>query len=129
MGSTKSAYHEERSFAFIFCWKFCFRLEPLKKSWFDVLTTQMSIFILFVSARVLFEGTIFLFVSFRDEIAAVNLVLSFHWFNTDVCLGFWETFMMKFFSWKCQRLQAGNYFCQTTPSHMLVRHVLVRLTP
>ena len=122
MGSTKSAYHEERSFAFIFFFEnFVSGWESLKKSWFDVLTTQMSVFILFVSARVLFEGTIFLFVCFRDEIAAVSLVLSFHWFNTEVCLGSCETFMIKYFSWKCQRLKAGNYFCQTTPSHMLVR--------
>ena len=31
-------------------------LEPLIKSWFGVTATQMSIFILFVNAGVLFEG-------------------------------------------------------------------------
>ena len=33
--------------------------EPLTKSWFDVPTTQMSIFILFVSAEVFFDGVFF----------------------------------------------------------------------
>ena len=37
--------------------------KPLKKSWFDISTTQMSIFILFVSAGVLFEGDFSLWVS------------------------------------------------------------------
>ena len=31
------------------------KLEPLKKSWFDVPTTEMFIFILFVNAEALFE--------------------------------------------------------------------------
>ena len=30
--------------------------EPLRKSWLDVPTTQMPIFVLFVSAGVLFDG-------------------------------------------------------------------------
>ena len=33
--------------------------EPLIKSWFDVPTTQMPIFVFFVSARVLFGGAFF----------------------------------------------------------------------
>ena len=33
----------------------CFISEPLIKSWFDVPTTQMSIFTLFVTSGVLFE--------------------------------------------------------------------------
>ena len=37
--------------------------EPLRKSWLDVPTTQMPIFVLFVSAGVLFDGTFFLWVS------------------------------------------------------------------
>ena len=36
--------------------------EPCKKSFFDVTTTQMFIFILFVSAGVLFEGAFTLWV-------------------------------------------------------------------
>ena len=37
--------------------------EPLIKSWFVVPTTQMPIFVLFVSAGVLFDGVFFLWVS------------------------------------------------------------------
>lgn len=36
--------------------KFVSVYEPLTKSWFGVLTTQISTFILFVSSKVLFEG-------------------------------------------------------------------------
>ena len=35
-------------------------LEPLIKSWFNVPTTQMSIFIVFESVRALFEGIFFI---------------------------------------------------------------------
>ena len=38
--------------ATLFFWKICFRLDPFLKSWLDVSTTQMLIFILFVSAGV-----------------------------------------------------------------------------
>ena len=55
--SIKWTYHEKRSFAssyFIFL-KILFQLKDLlQKSWFDVPATQ--IFILFVSAVVIFEG-------------------------------------------------------------------------
>ena len=47
--------HKERSFArnhFIFVSV----SEPLTKSWFDVPTTQIPIFLLFLSVRVLFDG-------------------------------------------------------------------------
>ena len=37
--------------------------ETLIKSWFDVLTTQTSIFVLFVSAEILFDGAFCLWVS------------------------------------------------------------------
>ena len=47
----------------LFFWKFCFGLRPRINSWFDVPTTQMSIFILFVSAGVLFDGAFSLWVS------------------------------------------------------------------
>ena len=40
--------------------------EPLTKSWFDVPTTQMFIFIFFVSAGVLFDNEISLWVSLKD---------------------------------------------------------------
>ena len=52
---TKWTYHKEWSFAsscLFFFGKFFPVLEPLKKSQFDVPTTQMSIFVFFVSARV-----------------------------------------------------------------------------
>ena len=39
--------------------------EPLIKVWFDVPTTQMSIFILFVSVPVLFDGAFSLWVSLK----------------------------------------------------------------
>ena len=41
---------------------FVITLEPLVKSWFNVRTTQISIFTLFVSAAVLYEGVFFLWV-------------------------------------------------------------------
>ena len=43
----------------LFFWKFCFSL----RTWFDVPTTQMHIFTLFVSAAVLFDGAFSLWVS------------------------------------------------------------------
>ena len=49
MVSTKWTYHKERSFAcnfFFFFENFVSDQEPLKQSWFDVATTQMSIFLL-----------------------------------------------------------------------------------
>ena len=74
MGSTKWTYHKIRSFVsnyFIF-WTFYFSLRISYKeliwctnhsNWFDVPTIQISIFILFESARVLFESLFFLWVS------------------------------------------------------------------
>ena len=70
MVSTKWTYHKERSFAssyFFFFFKFCLSLgarsKELIRSWYDVPTTQMFIFILFVSAGVWFEGAFSLWVS------------------------------------------------------------------
>ena len=53
--------------AILFFWKFCFSLgarsKELIRSGYDVPTTQMFIFILFVSAGVWFEGAFSLWVS------------------------------------------------------------------
>ena len=50
---------------------FCFSLWTIK-SWFDVITTQMSIFVFFVSAQVLFDGVFSLWVSFRVVAVLIN---------------------------------------------------------
>ena len=71
MVSTKWTYHKERIFAsyyFIFCFEnfvsiSILFLELLIKSWFDVPTTQMPKFVLFVSAGVLFDSVFSLWVS------------------------------------------------------------------
>ena len=56
MGNTKWIYHKVRSFASSNLLKILFQFYNLTaKSWFDVPPTQMSIFILFESAEVLFE--------------------------------------------------------------------------
>ena len=63
------AYYKEQSFAsnyFIFFESFVSFLEPLVKSCFDVPTTQMPIFILFVSTKILFENYFFLWVSLKE---------------------------------------------------------------
>ena len=55
MATTKLTYQKEWSFAsyyFIFLGKFVPVLEPLKKSSFNVPTTQMSIFVFFKTAEV-----------------------------------------------------------------------------
>ena len=44
-------------------WNFFFSLKPLIKNWFNVPTTQMSIFLLFVRTAVLFDGALSLRVS------------------------------------------------------------------
>ena len=43
----------------LFLWKFVSVQEPVIKSWFEIPATHMSIFILFSSAGVLFEGAFF----------------------------------------------------------------------
>ena len=60
MGSTKWTYHKERSYTSNFSENFVSVSEPLKKTWFDVPTTQVSIFIHFTSAGVSFEGAFYL---------------------------------------------------------------------
>ena len=50
---------------FIFFEHFAFVWEPLTKSWYDVPTTQMSIFLLHLTAGVLFEGAFSLWTSLR----------------------------------------------------------------
>ena len=62
----QNGHHKERSFAsnyFIFFENFVSVEEPLVRSWFDVPTTWMSIFILSVSAGVLFEAPFSLWLS------------------------------------------------------------------
>ena len=59
MVSTKWTYHKERSFSsnyFKFFKKIASVYGPLIKSSFDVLTTQIPIFLLFVSAAILFDS-------------------------------------------------------------------------
>ena len=66
MASTEWTYHKERSFAsnyVSFLIFFFYSLETLINSRFDVLTTQISMFTLFVSAEVLFQGVFSLRVS------------------------------------------------------------------
>ena len=50
----------------LFFWQFCFVLEPLLKSCFDVPTTQIPIFIIFASTEILFEDYFFLWVSLKE---------------------------------------------------------------
>ena len=69
MVSTKWNYHKERNCASnYFFLKILFRYKniPLVKSWVDVPTTQMLIFLLFVSAGVLFNDAFTLWVSLTD---------------------------------------------------------------
>ena len=66
MVSTKWTYHKERSFSsnyFNFFLKIVSVYGPLIKGSFDVLTTQIPIFLLFVSAAVLFDSVFSLWVS------------------------------------------------------------------
>ena len=64
MGDTKWICMKERSFATIlFFEKFVSFYESFIKSWFDVPTTQMSIFMLSLIAGVLFESAFSLWVS------------------------------------------------------------------
>ena len=68
MGITKWTYHKERRCAsnyFTYFEHFSFVWEPLIESWYDVPTTQMSIFLLCVSAGVWFSGVFSLWVSLR----------------------------------------------------------------
>ena len=52
----------------LFIWKFCFSLRASnKESWFDVPATQMPIFIVFVSARVLFDSVFFLWTMIKGK--------------------------------------------------------------
>ena len=77
MMSTKWSYRKEWSFAsndVIFFENFVSVSEPPKKSWFDVPITQMSIFIFFVSAGVLFNCVFSLKVlkDFQDSCAGFS---------------------------------------------------------
>ena len=69
MVTTKWAYHRERSFAsnyFIFLKV----KEPLINNWFNVPTAQTPIFVLFLSAGVLFDGAFTLWVSLKLSLEA-----------------------------------------------------------
>ena len=79
MLTTKWTYQKEWSSAsncFIFlkilCQLSCQKSWRLVKIWFDVLTNQMPIFVLFVSAGVLFHGGFSLWVSFLNEVTSEN---------------------------------------------------------
>ena len=68
MMSTKWTYHKERNFTsnyFIFLKILLQFKNLLQKSWFDIPTTQMLIFVLSVSAGVLFDGAFSLWVSLK----------------------------------------------------------------
>ena len=71
MVSTKWTYQKERSFAsnYLIFLKILFQFKNLSfiKSWFDVRTNQISIFVLFVSAAALFDGAFSLWVSLSIE--------------------------------------------------------------
>ena len=57
--------HRERSFAsnYYFIESFVSVQEPLINNWFNVSTAQTPIFVLFLSAGVLFDGALSLWVS------------------------------------------------------------------
>ena len=65
--STKWTYHKERSFAsnYFILLKILFRFKNIIKSWFDVPTTQIPIFVIFVSVEVLFDGAFYLWVTLK----------------------------------------------------------------
>ena len=67
MLSTKWTYHKERSFAanYLIFLKILFSLRTSEESWFDVPTTCMPIFVLFVSSGVLFESSFCMRVSLK----------------------------------------------------------------
>ena len=88
MGSTKWTYHKECSFTsncFTFFENFISVEEPITNSWFEVPTTQMFIFILFVSAGVSFEGAFSLLVSLKPI-----LVLPLEAISIQICHILWE---------------------------------------
>ena len=87
MVTTKWAYHRERSFAsnyFIFLKV----KEPLINNWFNVPTAQTPIFVLFLSAGVLFDGSFSLWVSlnydFRENVLQVYCCLACFWCRSKV---------------------------------------------
>ena len=66
--STKWTYHKERSISVttLFSKNFCFSLRTTYKERFDIPTTQMPIYLLFVSTGVLFDSAFSLRVSLRE---------------------------------------------------------------
>ena len=70
----------------LFFWKFCFSLRTsYKYSWFNVPTAQMSIFVLFVSAGVLYDSAFSLWATLNWSVyIIVNGMLlnkSNYWIN------------------------------------------------
>ena len=88
MVTTKWTYRKERSFAsnyFIIIIIIIFFLEILfQQSWFLVPTTKMTIFVLFVSAGVLFDGA---FSSWVSLIASVYFSICFIYLNILLVVG------------------------------------------
>ena len=86
MGSTKKIFRKEQSFTinYFFFEKLISVREPLVSSWFNVPSTQLPIFILFVSTRILQEGTFFLRVSliFYPLKPIFHQIETSHWIGT-----------------------------------------------
>ena len=91
--STKWTYHKGRSFASSYFENSVSVSEPLTKSCLDVQTTQMSIFILFVSAGILFKGDFSLWVSlmFSSYSGVVHLRFPPHSFSLSKVWGIYIT--------------------------------------
>ena len=78
MVSTKSTFHKEECFVsnYVIFLKILFQLKNLfKKSWFDVPTAQISIFILSVSAGLFFHGAFSLWVSLKQKAGPIFAVI------------------------------------------------------
>ena len=61
----------------LFFWKFCFSLRTSHKKLIDVTTTQLSIFVLFVSVEVVFNG-----VFFPASILKILITITFPLYKT-----------------------------------------------
>ena len=92
MMSTKWTYHKIRSVAsnfFIFL-KILFQFKNLWKSWFDIPTTQITAFVLFVSGGVLFDGAFSLWESSTRINAFMFIQLLSYEFHKN-CFDLWLT--------------------------------------
>ena len=96
LGSTKWTYHKERGFAgtILFFWRYCFRLGTSYEEL--VWNTQMSIFILFVSAGVLFVGTFpFSFIMLVFWVKSHKLGATSRWLHARE----WAAISISWISW------------------------------